>query len=201
MVYHPLVYLTIGSPIIAFILWYLPLKGVNWYVATTLLGVGASVYFAVYPIQIVHVTLWMHYYCLYGVLYLVLFGSRFNFQSFHKALAITLFTLFIVGDLWEIPVFIYDYIFNHGFAPGLIWWMSHIRRVYTIAAAVLLAKLQPIKLDRLSWGMLGLASVFTFIVLLPWYHHPEKSVIARLIYFFIFGLVIYRGIPQKELTV
>lgn len=194
MLHHPLVYLTIGSPIIAFILWYTPIKNVNWYFATSFLGVLAAIYFAFNPIQIVHVTLWFHYYCLYGVLYLVLFGSRFGFKSFHKALAITLFSLFIVGDLWEIPVFIYDLVFNHGFAPGLIWWLSHIRRVYTVAAAILLGKLQTIKLDRLSWSSLGLATVITFIVLLPWYHHPEKAVIARLVYFFIFGIVVYRSL-------
>lgn len=192
--YHPLVYLTIGSPIVATLFWFVPLNGLKWYYLTVVSGVGAAVYFAVYPIQIVHVTLWFHYYCLYGVLYLILIGSRLGFHQFHKALAITLFALFIVGDLWEIPVFLYDFVFNHGFAPGLIWWVSHVRRLYTVASAILLTSLARIQVDRVSLTLLWVATVTTFLVLLPWYHYPEKAVIARLVYFFLFGLVMYRSV-------
>ena len=114
-------------------------------------------------------------YGLFFIIYIAVFGYKMNWVDWNKAAAISIFTLFIAGEWWEIPIFIYDYLGKIGildnFWTGSIidapWIFSHIRRIYTISACFLLGTIAKIKMTTMGWIFLGSGTILYFILLLP----------------------------------
>jgi hypothetical protein len=135
-----LVYLTILSPLIAFALWHIKLNGKKWCILTTSLAFATTVYLSYNPPTITNVTYWLPYYSLFFMIYILLLLPKYGTAQFNKIMACAIFMLFIAGDLWELPVFIYDFV-GKGFVADSVWWFSHIRRLYTLGVFVLFTQL------------------------------------------------------------
>lgn len=200
MIRNLLVVFTILSPIVAYVFW--TLKDMNnkrWYVLASIPILAVTVYIAHHPLQVPNVTSWLHYYGLYLLVYLTLIGQKFKYKHFNKALALSVMALFIAGDLWEIPEFIYDFVFKHGGVADMVWWMSHVRRLYTLATFILFCKLGRIRFDRVSVLLFVFATVSGFLFLLPSVHmFPEQTTAARITYLLAFGLITYRGVSEPD---
>ena len=134
-----------------------------------------TVLWAFNPIKLKGVTHWLHWYGLFFIIYIAIFGMKFKWTDWNKAVSLALFALFIGGEWWEIPVFVYDYLgkigllSNHwtGSIIDEAWIFSHVRRIYTLAACYLLGTLAKMKMTRMSWIFLGAGTIFCFLLLLP----------------------------------
>ena len=168
-------FITIFSPIWATILWYIPIKS-KWMYPISAIGMYIPTIILTFkPLNLKGVTPWMNYYGLFFIIYIAVFGMKFYWTDWNKAASISLFALFIAGDWWEYPIFVYDYLGKIGILEN--WWsgshidnawiFSHIRRVYTISACFLLGTIAKIKMTNMSWIFLGAGTLLYFILLLP----------------------------------
>jgi len=188
---HLLMLFTILSPVWASIIYFLPLHGKKWFY-TTILILPLTILIAVNPIFVPKVTFWLHYYGLFAIIYILLIGHKTRFQKFNIALSLAILMLFIAGDLWEIPQFIYDFAFNHNGNPDPLFVVSQIRRVYTFAVFVLFIQLSGIKLNGYFLSLLGIAVSWCFVLLLPpMTLFPEQPSVIRVMFLSLFGLGIY----------
>lgn len=196
---HILVFITVLSPVWACIIWKIKTNGKEWYLIGSSVIFTATLFVAFQPIVLPKVTFWLHYYGLFALAYLFLLGMRFKFQHFNKALALAVMMLFIAGDLWEIPAFFYDYIFNHNSLVDLVWIVSHVRRVYTFAVFVLFVQLSKLRFNKYNLTLLSLTTVYTFLMLLPSLQmFPEQPSIVRISYLLAFGLFVYLGLKDES---
>jgi len=168
-------FITIFTPIWATILWYIPIKS-KWMYPISAIGMYIpTVMWSINPIKLKGVTHWLHWYGLFFIIYMAVFGVRLKWTDWNKAASLALFALFIGGEWWEIPIFVYDYLGKIGVLKN--WWtgsiidnawiFSHMRRVYTIAACFLLSSIAKVKMTRMGWIFLGAGTIFCFLLLLP----------------------------------
>ena len=166
---------TILCPIWATILWYIPIKSKWAYPTSCIVMYIPTVLLSLNPLQIKGVTHWLHWYGLFFIIYMVLFGVRFKWTDWNKAAAISIFALFIAGEWWEIPIFTYDYLgkiglLKNNWSHGIItvgYIFTHVRRLYTLSACVLLATLAKIKLTRMGITYIVAGTLFCYLLLLP----------------------------------
>lgn len=127
------------------------------------------------PLKTKGVTQWLNWYGLFFIFYIAIFGMKYNWKDWNKAAAISLFALFLGGEWWELGAFVYDYLGKMGLLQNrwtggimdLGWIFSHIRRVYTLAACVLLGTIAKVKITHIGWMFLGAGTIICFILLLP----------------------------------
>lgn len=167
--------ITILCPIWATILWYIPIK-TKWMYPISAIGIYIpTVLLTFNPIKIKGVTQWLHWYGLFFIVYIAAFGAKLKWTDWNQAAAISIFALFIGGEYWEIPIFIYDVlaklgILHNSFSDGYMdagWLFTHVRRLYTLAACYLLATLANVKMTRIGWIFIGAGTAFCFLLLLP----------------------------------
>lgn len=207
-----LVFLTIFTPVIAFIVWNIELRGRHWYLIAAAFLEMATVYLAYHPLRLSKLTPWMHYYTLFLMVYLLVIGFKYNYDQFNRALAIGMFTLFIAGDLWEIPIFIYDFlgklgIMSNSWTHTLIdtkWIFSHVRRIYTAASAHLFFLVTGVRFDRKSYIILFTSLGLAFLLLLPVGMNRARSLfklgttVTRIVFFSLFGYAVWYGVDMEK---
>ena len=188
------------SPCWATLLWYWPrLEDRRWYWLGSIPILIASVWLAYNPVKVYGISLWLHWYGLYGLVYLVLFGARLGYTAFNRALALTIMALFIAADIWELPAIINDYIFKKNGVADAAWYASQVRRVYTLAVYFLFAKLTGFKWNRRNGALmlLGLAAMFALF----FYDHELielqiRDNLGRTIFLPVFGVIAYLGMKD-----
>jgi len=197
---HIYVFFTVLSPVWAYLIWnmnFLQKYNSNLYLVSEIGLFFPTVYLSFYPLTIPKVTWWIHYYTLFLMIYLLFLGWKTSFKKFNKVLAISIWTLFIAGDLWELPQFIYDYIFNHNGVVDSMWMISHIRRVYTVAVFGLMCKLSGLKVTKVMVFSLLIATVWGFLLLLPSVSlFPEQVTLIRVLMLSVFGATVYTALPK-----
>jgi len=163
------------TPIWATILWYIPIKS-KWMYPISAIGMSIpTVLWAYNPLHLKAVTPWLHFHGIFFIVYIVVFGMKLKWTKWNKAASFTLFTLFIAGEWWEIPVFVYDFLGKIGvldncWTGSIIdnpWIFSHMRRIYTVAACILLGTLAKLKMTRMGWMFLGAGTIICTVLLLP----------------------------------
>ena len=168
-------FLTIFTPIWGAILWYLPIKSRWSYPLSAIAMYIPTVLWTFNPLKLKGVTQWLHWYGLFFIIYIAALGVKLKWTDWNKAAAIALIALFIGGEMWEIPIFVYDYlgkigVLNNYWTGSIldeIWVFSHVRRLYTLAACYLLATLAKVKMTRMGLIFLVAGMSFCFILLLP----------------------------------
>ena len=193
-----LVYITILSPVIAYVIWNVKLNGKKWCIITSFLFLAATLYLSLNPMHIQNVTWWLGYYTLFALIYIMILLTKYPLTQFNKILAITLWMLFICGELWELPVFLYDYI-GKQFIANAEWYTSHIRRLYTLATLILFADLTHIQL-RKSGLLLCVSMILFFVLDFPQVlsAFPFVNTLARLVSLYIGAVFLYVGLPKIE---
>lgn len=167
--------ITILCPIWATILWYIPIKTKWMYPISAIGAYIPTVLLTFNPMKIKGVTQWLHWYGLFFIVYMAAFGFKLKWTNWNKAAAISIFALFIGGEWWELAVFVYDFLGKMGLLQNawtggtidLGYLFTHIRRLYTLAACILLATIAKVKMTRIGWVFLGAGTVFCFLLLLP----------------------------------
>lgn len=167
--------ITILCPIWATILWYIPVKSKWMYPISSIAMYIPTVLLTFNPLKIKGVTHWLHWYGLFFIIYMAIFGYTFNWTHWNRAASISLFALFIAGEWWELPIFTYDYLgkiglLQNSWTHGIIdlgWTFSHVRRVYTLSACALLGTIAKVKLTRMGWIFVVAGTFFCYLLLLP----------------------------------
>lgn len=201
---------TIMSPIIVTPLWYFRINSKWWYLTTSIFAYIITVYVSYNPFKIPGVTTWLHWYGLFYIFYMLLFGSKFQWTNWNKAAVISVYCLFIAGDLWEIPVFIYDYLGKIGMLQnewtGTIlntaWLFSHIRRAYTLLSCYALSLIAGVKFTQIGFVYLIAQTIITFILLFPLaigFHSlfPYLTDMARITALGFTGIIIWEGLNNS----
>lgn len=191
MLENLLVYLTILSPIIAFAIWNIRLNGKKWCIVTIFLSLIATIYLAFHPPNIENVSYWLPYYTLFLMIYIMLLIPKYGTKQFNKILALAIFMLFIAGEWWELPVFVYDFIGKGGVAD-VGWWFSHVRRVYTLATFLLFTKLAQTHFRKPTIIATAVFGSWLFaLMLLPTTiaFYPFLPTITRLLGMYLFGVM------------
>lgn len=168
-------FITILTPIWGTILWYIPIKSKWMYLISSVAVYFPTVIMTFNPLKLKGVTQWLHWYGLFFIIYMAAFGVKLKWTDWNKAATMALFALFIGGELWELPIFAYDYLGKVGILHNYwtdsilneIWIFSHIRRIYTLAACYLLSTLAKIRMTRMGWIFLASGIGFCMILLLP----------------------------------
>ena len=203
-IYSPLVYVTILSPCWAYLLWRIKSDNRTYYLIGCPTVLAATIYLAYYPTRTEGISYYLHYYGIFGLICIMLYGFRYDFREFPKVVALTVFTLFIAGDLWEIPEFLCDAIFRHNGILNIIWLASQIRRVYTVAVAVLFQRLSGFSFNSINLAVFGAATLLSFIFLLPpdglklvtgW----QLTILSRMVYMPSFALVGFLGVKDAQI--
>ncbi len=199
-------FITIFTPIWAAIIWFIPIKS-NWMYPISAMGMFIpTVLWASDPLSLKAVTPWMHWYGLFFIFYIAVFGMKLKWTDWNKAASISLFALFIAGEWWEIPIFVYDFlgkinILNNAWTGSIIdepGIFSHMRRIYTEAACFLLGTIAKIEMTRMGWIFIGAGTVFCFILLLPLglgYHFGHRLLVelAHITSLIFTGIIILEG--------
>lgn len=197
-----LVWFTIWLPVWASVLWWVKLNGRKWCLMISLILLATTVYLAWFPLRVPNVTFWLGYYTLFALVYIALLIPKYGFKQFNKVLAIAMLLLFVGSELWELPIFIYDFIskifgfdlYSGGFT--VVWFASHIRRIYTMASLILLVVLTKL---HLQWKMMA-SLVFFFAVLtmpiLLLKNGMLFSTLPRLLSLWALGIWAFTGIPN-----
>lgn len=168
-------FLTIFTPVWGIILWHIPIKS-KWMYPISAIGMYIpTVILAFNPIILKGVTPGIHLYGLFFIFYIAIFGLKLNWTNWNKAAAIALFALFVAGEWWEIPVFIYDYlgkvgILNNEWTGSILdkaWIFSHMRRIYTLTTCYLLSTISKVRMTPIGWLLLIAGTVICSILLLP----------------------------------
>ena len=168
-------FITIFTPVWGIILWYIPIKS-KWMYPLSAIGMYIpTVLLAYNPPILKGVTPGIHLYGLFFIFYIAIFGLKLKWTNWNKAASIALFALFVAGEWWEIPVFIYDYIGKIGILDnewtGSIldkaWIFSHMRRIYTLTTCYLLSTIFKVKMTPIGWLLLVAGTVICSILLLP----------------------------------
>lgn len=195
------------SPVFVTPLWYFPLKSSHWYFVSAIFAGLVTYYVYLNPFNIPGVPVSLHWYGLFFILYLVLFGKKFRWTDWNKVVVISVYCLFIAGELWEIPVFVYDYlgkinVLHNKWTGSIIdnvWIFSHIRRVYTLVSCYAISQIAKINFTRLGYIILVVELVLTSLLLSPLgfgFHSvfPYLDEIARITSLFLTGIIIWEGL-------
>jgi len=209
-----MVYVTVLSPVWAYVLYHIP-RNSRWFYGLTGVGLLAPiVYTSINPFVVHGVSLWLNYYFFFLMVYLLLFGFKKNYNEFWKVLAFSLMSLFVAGDLWELPIFLYDFMgkmkwivnpWNYS-VFDMAWMVSHIRRLYTLSVFILLSKISGLTLNRRNGAILLLATFTSFVLLLPLGLNVHLlanplAVLTRIMYMSLFGAFIYIGLSEENTIV
>jgi len=199
---------TVLSPILSFLIYRIPdeLSEKHYYVWCECVLFIFSTALAFNPIRIKGVTPWLHWYTLALSLYVLFFGYRYRFERFFKVLATGMFMVFLAGEWWEIPIFLYDYLGKIGVVvnrwTGSVidgpWIFSHIRRVYTLAVAYLFVSVTGFRENGKTKIILYVGTLISFLMLLPfafgtkmWFNTTTTTV--RVICLFLMGWMVWEG--------
>jgi len=168
-------FITIFTPVWAAILWYIPIKS-KWMYPLSAMGMYIpTVLWAFNPVKLKGVTQWMQWYGLFFIIFIAVFGMRFRWTDWNKAASLSLFALFIGGEWWEIPIFVWDYLAIIGVVENiwtgnildLAWLFTHNRRLYTLAVCFLVGSIAKIKMTHMGWLFLAGGTIICFLLLLP----------------------------------
>jgi len=168
-------FITIFTPVWGIILWHIPIKS-KWMYPISAIGMYIpTVLLAYNPPILKGVTPGIHLYGLFFIFYIAIFGLKFKWTNWNKAASIALFALFIAGEWWELPVFIYDYLGKIGILDnewtGSIldkaWIFSHMRRIYTLTTCYLLSTISKVRMTSIGWILLVAGTVICSILIFP----------------------------------
>lgn len=203
-------FITIFTPIWGLILWYIPIKSKWMYPLSAIAMYIPTIILAFDPLILRGVTPGIHLYGLFFIFYIALFGMKLNWTNWNKAAAIALFTLFVAGEWWELPVFVYDYlgkigILDNEWTGSLLdqaWIFSHMRRIYTLATCYLLVKICKVKMKTVGWLLLIAGTVNCTILLLPLGLGSPRGLhmlvtMARITSLSFAGMIILEGIDAS----
>jgi len=109
--------------------------------------------------------------------------------------------VFIAGDWWEYPVFIYD---GFGWINGwhtwrvswTQWLSSHVHRAYVLATLILTVKLAKIELNWKNAALAFIGTAISFVSMFPWSSFKPLSTFTHLVCLSMFAGIIYWGNPQ-----
>lgn len=168
-------FITIFTPVWAAILWYIPIRNKWMYPLSAIAMYITTILWIFKSITLRGVTPWLQWYGLFFMIYIAVFGMKLKWTDWNRAASLTLFTLFIAGEWWEIPIFVFDFlgkigILNNYWTGSIIdqpWIFSHIRRIYTLSACILLGVIAKLKMTHEGWLFLGVGTLICFILLLP----------------------------------
>ena len=202
--------ITIMSPIIVTPLWWIPMNSKYLYPISAIVAYILTVYVSFNPIKVPGVTTWLHWYGLFYIYFMLLFGSKFKWSQWNKAVVISVYALFIAGDFWEFPVFIYDYLGKIGMLQNawtgtvidLPWIFSHIRRVYTLLSCYALYLIAKIKITSVGWNFIWGGAILSFMLLFPLAVgfqtlFPYLTDMARISTIGFTGIVIWEGLDAS----
>lgn len=168
-------FITIFTPIWASILWYIPIKS-KWMYPISAMGMYIpTVLWAFNPIKLKGVTQWLQWYGLFFIIFIAVFGMKFNWKDWNKAASLSLFALFIAGDWWEIPIFTWEILAIFGVVKNIwtgniidaAWAFTHVRRLYTLATCFAVGAIAKVKMTRMGWLFLVSGTIMCFLLLLP----------------------------------
>ena len=197
-------YALILTPVWGFILWQKKIAGKKYFVLTIIMFLVGSVFTSFnflgnydmdYWLSGGRIPRYLNFYFFGGAAYLILLGPLYHWRHFNKALAVSLWLLFVAAEFWEIPIFVHDFLRK---PPDVTWWMSQVRRVYAVAAFVLMVKLSGFKFNKVNLALLviGVAIIFG---LLPEYSPPRVNVdLAHAVALGVFGLVGWFGLDGNH---
>jgi len=209
LLYRLFLTFTIWTPIWAWFIYQTPLKGWKWYLSTVPIY-ALTVYAAYNPARIQGLTNWLHYYGFYLLLYILLVGYRKGWTDFNRVLGMGLFITFIAGELWEVPIFIYDAlgklgVLNNQWSGSVFnypWFESHVRRLYTLGSAILFIKTANVN-GRLILSIMALTVVTSFVTLAPFmFQYPSElllgfSTSARVFSLALCGYGLYEAVLHE----
>lgn len=174
---------------------------------------GVTCFWAVYAPRIPQMSYWVMYYGVFLLLNLALFGFKLKFQ-FCRALAVSLWALFVMGAFWELPIILYD-VFGFLFLPFLKhfntwvgpftlsqWVFSHVNRAYVLAVLILFVELVKIRRTRLNMLLISVGLTLNMIILLFRFGSYSLIVetIAHIIGYAFFTLAVLDGLPNNPRT-
>jgi len=188
-------------PIWAFLIWrYLPLKGTYTLAIIEFALFFLTVWLAWNPMRLPKITSWLHYYTFFLMSYIFIFTVKFGHANLNKIVALGLWMIFIAGDWWEYPVFVYD---GFGWLNGwhvwttsvTQWISSHIHRAYVLATLLLTVKLAKIQFTKKT-GLLAISgTAISFVSMFPWSFYTPLSTFTHITCLSLFAGVIYFGKP------
>jgi len=200
----------IMSPVFITPLWYLRIKSRYWYLTSSFVAGIITYYVYRNPFDIPGVPKALYWYGIFFILYLALFGSKFKWTYWNKAVFISVYSLFIAGELWELPIFVYDYlgkvnILQNEWTGSIIdnaWIFSHMRRAYTIVTCYALSQIARIKLTRVGYILLSTEIVLTSLFLVPigiglHSSFPYLIEIARITSLILVGIIVREGLDAS----
>lgn len=206
-----LILLTVWSPIWAYLIWITEIKGSRPYIYSSIILLCCTIILAVNPLRLKGVTAWLHYYSFFLIIYLLLVGHRYDYKNFNKVFAIGIFMVFLAGEWWEFPVFIFDFLGKTGVLINKFtgttldgpWIFSHIRRLYTLASAWLFILLTKVKSNGLNKSLFAIGSLSVFLMLYPLANGRQlafemSTTMARIICLSFMGYIVYSGLSYNE---
>ena len=129
-----------------------------------------TIWSGILPPDIPKVTSWIAHYS--GALFLFNFilAYKWGLDRFNRILAVGAWSVFIVADWWEIPVFVYGFLgsFNGIYSSWSGTWADQIHHIYVILSIFLfigVARPQMARWILAGVGILGTTS--SFLALLP----------------------------------
>lgn len=109
----------------------------------------------------------IHFYLLFGAMAIVVFGYKLGYNETYRILPISMITVFIASDWFEIPVFLYGALGARIYVnwTGHVW--DHIHRVYVLASIYLLSKLGKFERTSLTIPFILAGFLFSMLILNP----------------------------------
>ena len=162
-----------------------------------------TVWLAYNPMRIPKITDWLHWYTFFLMAYLFIITVKVRYINIGKVLALSLWMVFIAGDWWELPVFIYD---GFGFINGwhvwhvsiTQWIASHIHRAYVFVTFLLMVVLTKFQFNKKNISLAILGTVISFVTLYPYASYMPMSTITHLICLSLFAGVVWFGNPLVD---
>ena len=191
-------------PVWGYVAWTFKVNGRKWVVSTEILLAIFALIFFLHPLRISKISSWIPIYMLFLMLYVEMFTAKMG--NFAKGLAVSLWTIFVAADYWELPVFTYDFVglvippLRNHYSNWLLnftwnqWYYSHIHRLYVIVSFVLFVWLAHFRFNRRNLGLLAIGTLVSFYVLYPYWRVPYIDIIARAVTLAYFGVVVYLGL-------
>ena len=200
-------FITIFTPVWGLMLWYIPIKNKWMYPISAIAMYIPTVLLSYSSLTLKGVTPGLHLYGLFFIFYMAIFGLKLNWTNWNKAASIALFALFIAGEWWELPVFLYDYLGKIGILENkwtrsildMQWIYSHMRRIYTLTSCYLLSTLCKVKMTHTGWLLLIAGSLICLLLILPLglgYRSlpPILVTLARITSLSFMGIIIMEGL-------
>jgi len=174
-------------PYWSLIIWNLKLNGKKYFVLTVIPTLTFTVYRALNNMWFPIISSWLHLYSLFLVFYLVLFTEKYGFKQFNKAFAVSVFTVYLASEIWEIPVFL-PYLLRF---PTVFNWLHP---AYLIISFYLFIKITRFTWNKLSIGLVALIPLINYWLLNNPF--PNVNTIVRVVGLTLFGYAIYLGVKK-----